>query len=155
LNRARQRLEAAEGTPPTAEDLAAATGLELRHVEEALDVVEASTSLNVPIGSDEDGELGDLFSDPTAEDPMEEAASSFQRGAVRRAVGRLPERERRLIELRYGLDGEGEPHSLEAIGRELGITRERVRQLELEALVKLERELAGDAQTTDQLAEAA
>ena len=153
LNRARQRLEAAQGTPPTAEDLAAATGLELRHVEEALDAVEASTSLNAPIGSDEDGELGDLFSDAAARDPVEEAASSFQRRAVRRAVSRLPERERRIIELRFGLDGE--PQTLEAIGRELRMTRERARQLEREALVKLQGELADDTHTSEDLARAA
>ena len=121
-------------------------------MQEALDAVEASTSLNVPIGSDEDGELGDLFADPASADPEEEAAASLQRRAVHRAVNRLPERERRLIELRFGLDGE--PHSLEAIGRELGITRERVRQLEQEALAKLEHELA-DAPRTDDLARAA
>jgi RNA polymerase primary sigma factor len=139
LNRARQRFEAADGTPPTAEDLAKATGLELRHVEEALEAVEASTSLNQSIGSDDDGELGDLFSDPAALDPVDEAATSVERHTVRRAVSNLPERERRLIELRFGLDGE--PHTLEEIGKELGIGRERVRQLERDALVKLEHEL--------------
>jgi RNA polymerase primary sigma factor len=140
LNRARQKLEAASSEEPTAEELAKATGLELKHVEEALGAVEATTSLNLSIGSDGDGELGDLFPDETASDPAEEAAVAVQRAAVRDAVRGLPERERRLIELRYGLDGE--PLSLEAIGRELGITRERVRQLELESLEKLERNLA-------------
>jgi RNA polymerase primary sigma factor len=140
LNRARQKLEAASSDEPTVEQLADATGLDLKHVEEALDAVEASTSLNLSIGSDGDGELGDLFADEAALDPEEEAATAFQRAAVRSAVRDLPERERRLIELRYGLDGE--PQSLEAIGRELGITRERVRQLELESLEKLERNLA-------------
>ena len=139
LNRARQRLEAADGTPPTPEQLAKATGLELRHVEEALQAVEASTSLNQSIGSDDDGELGDLFSDPASVDPLEEADESLQRYAVRRAVSNLPDRERRLIELRFGL--EGEPHTLEEIGKKLGIGRERVRQLERDALVKLEHEL--------------
>jgi len=139
LNRARQRLETADGTPPTSEDLAKATGLELRHVEEALDAVEASTSLNQSIGSDDGGELGDLFSDPAATDPVADAASAFQRDAVREAVKLLPERERQLIELRYGFDSE--PHSLEEIGRELGIGRERVRQIERDALVKLGHEL--------------
>ena len=153
LNRARQRLEATQGTPPTAEDLAAATGLELRHVEEALDAVEASTSLNVPIGSDEDGELGDLFSDPAALDPVEEAAAALERRTVRNAVSRLPERERRIIELRFGLDGE--PQTLEAIGRKLGMTRERARQLEQEALVKLQGELADDTHASEDLARAA
>ena len=136
LNRARQRIEAAQAEAPTVEELAAATGLDLKHVAEALDVAEASTSLNQPIGSTDDGELGDLFSDPEAVDPSDEAAAAVQRQAVRNALRRLSERERRVIELRFGLDGE--PQSLEAIGRELSLTRERVRQLEQNALVKLE-----------------
>jgi RNA polymerase primary sigma factor len=151
LARARQRLEAAQGQPPTAEELAAATGLELRHVKEALGAVEASVSLNQTIGSTDDGEFGDLFSDPTALDPAEEAAAALERQTLRRALQDLPERERRLLELRFGL--EGEPQSLESIGRELGITRERVRQLEGEALAKLGRELGGPA--GDDLARAA
>src|SRR5262249_2331913 len=118
LNRARQKLEAAGRDEPTAELLAKETGLELKHVEEALGAVEATTSLNLTIGSDGDGELGDLFPDDDAVDPAEEATAAAQRDAVRKAVRDLPERERRLIELRYGLDGE--PQSLEAIGRELG-----------------------------------
>jgi RNA polymerase primary sigma factor len=153
LARARQRLEAERGVEPTAEELAAETGLELRYVEEALGAVEASTSLNQPIGSNEDGEFGDLFEDPNALDPAEEATSSVQRQAVRRAVQKLPERERRLIELRFGLDGA--PQSLEAIGRELGMSRERIRQLEVEALAKLESELAGVSVDEDELAVAA
>jgi RNA polymerase primary sigma factor len=153
LARARQRLETERGVEPTAEELAKATGLELRYVEEALGAVEASTSLNQPIGSNEDGEFGDLFADPDALDPAEEAASSVQRQSVRRAVQKLPERERRLIELRFGLDGD--PQSLEAIGRELGMSRERIRQLEVEALAKLESELAGVSVDEDELAVAA
>jgi RNA polymerase primary sigma factor len=153
LARARQRLEAQRGTAPTREELAAATGLELLHVEEALGAVEASVSLNQPAGADGDGELGDLFADPIALDPAEEAAASLQRQAVRLALQQLPEREQRLIELRFGLDGE--PLSLEAIGRELGITRERVRQLEGEALAKLERQLVGVEAVDGELARSA
>ena len=158
LNRARQRLEAAQAEAPTVEELAAATGLDVKHVEEALGAPEASTSLNQSIGSDGDGELADLFSDPLALDPVDEADSSLRRDAVQNAVRNLPERERRLIELRFGLTGE--PHSLEAIGRELSMSRERVRQLEEEALAKLQEELAafraGDADPgTDELARAA
>jgi RNA polymerase primary sigma factor len=154
LSRARQRLETERGTPPTAEELARETGLELQYVEEALGAVAASVSLNQPIGSNEDGEFGDLFSDPLALDPAEEAGSSLQRQAVRRAVQRLPERERRLIELRFGF--EGEPQSLETIGRELKMSRERVRQLEQEAFAKLERELEDvSADEDEELARAA
>ena len=153
LARARQRLETERGVEPTAEELAKATGLELRYVEEALGAVHASTSLNQPIGVNEDGELGDLFSDPDATDPAEEAVLSLYRQAVRLAVQKLPEQERRVIELRFGLDGD--PQSLEAIGRELGLSRERIRQLEADALAKLEDELAGVSVDEDELAVAA
>jgi RNA polymerase primary sigma factor len=110
-------------------------------VDEALDVAEAPVSLNRAIGSEEDGELGDLFADESALDPAEEAAESLRRRTIREAVAELPERERRILELRFGFDAE--PTSLEQIGKELGITRERVRQLEAEAFKRLALELDG------------
>jgi RNA polymerase primary sigma factor len=140
LGGASARLEPKLGRPPTREELAAETGLSLRHVDEALDVAEAPVSLNRPIGSEEDGEFGDLFADRDALDPAAEAADSLRRLGIRQAVARLPERERRILELRFGFDTD--PASLEHIGRELGITRERVRQLEAQAMSKLEDELA-------------
>jgi RNA polymerase primary sigma factor len=144
LGRARKRLELELERDPTAEELAQATGLELQHVEEALEVAEVSASLNQAIG-DGDGELGDLFADPSAVDPVEEADASLRHRAVREALTKLPERERRVLELRFGFDGQ-QQQALETIGRELGITRERVRQLEGEALAKLGRELGDDAE---------
>jgi RNA polymerase primary sigma factor len=141
LARARQRLQAASASEPTLEELAEATGLELHYVEEALGAVEASVSLNQAVGSEGDGELGDLFADESAADPAEEAAVALRRRSVRDAVARLPERDRRVLELRFGFDGEST--SLEQIGRELGISRERVRQVERDALARLEDELAG------------
>src|SRR5919197_1761041 len=144
LARAADRLELKLGREPTREELAAETGLSARHIDEALDVAEAPVSLNRAIGSEEDGEFGDLFADPEALDPAAEATDSLRRQAVRRVVASLPERERRILELRFGFDGE--PASLEQIGRELGITRERVRQLEAEAFERLSGELAGLAE---------
>jgi RNA polymerase primary sigma factor len=141
LARARQRLMAANAEEPTMQQLADATGLQLNYVEEALGAVEANVSLNQHIGSDGDGEFGDLFADEGALDPMEEAAEAHARQSVRNAVNRLPERERRVLELRFGFDGEST--SLEQIGKELGMSRERVRQLERDALGKLKDELAG------------
>jgi RNA polymerase primary sigma factor len=129
------------GRDPTREELAEAAGYSLEHVEEALDAAEAPVSLNQSVGSEDDGELGDLFSDPGADDPVEEAAESLQRQAVRRCVARLPEDERRLLELRFGFDGE--PATLEAIGKELGISRESVRKVEQNALARLAQELDG------------
>jgi RNA polymerase primary sigma factor len=147
ISRARNRLQAQLGQEPTRQELADATGLSLLHVEEALDAAEANVSLNQRVGNEDEGELGDLFNDPTAEDPLEEAADSFRRRSVRRALEDLPERERRIIELRFGLDGE--PQSLEAIGKELGLTRERIRQLETQAFRVLQATLAGIAEDDD------
>jgi RNA polymerase primary sigma factor len=142
ISAATSRLQAQLGREPTRRELAKATGLSLRHVEEALDAPDAPVSLNQAIGGDSDGELEDLFSDPTAGDPAEETAETLRRAEVRRALSRLPERQRRIVELRFGFDGES--RSLEAIGKELHLTRERVRQLEAEALRHLEDELGDD-----------
>ena len=142
IGRAATTLQVKLGRDATREELAKATGLPLNHVEEALDAADANVSLNQGIGSDDGaGELGDLFSDPTASDPSEVAAESLRHQAVRRALAGLPERERRILELRFGFDGESE--SLETIGRELGLTRERVRLLERDAMSRLAEELAG------------
>jgi RNA polymerase primary sigma factor len=154
LGRARQRLEAQTGEAPTREQLAAATGIELQHVEEALDVVEASVSLNQPVGSDADGEFGDLVPDDSAADPVDSAADAVRRRSVRQAVAGLPERERRVLELRFGF--EGSTATLDEIGRQLGMSRERVRQVERQALTRLEDELSAVVgATTDDVARAA
>ncbi len=142
LSRASRRLEVELGREPTREELAEATGLPLQHVDEALGAAQASVSLNQTVGADDEGELGDLFADREAADPFDEAEESLRRQGVRKALDSLPERERRILELRFGFDGE--PWTLEAIGHELDLTRERVRQLESQALARLAslRELA-------------
>ena len=139
LSRARRRLETELGREPTREELASAASLSLQHVDEALDAAEASVSLNQRVGAGGDAELGDLFVDPSAGDPAEEAAESVQRQQVRRALAVLPEPERRVLELRFGFDGE--PVSIEAIGKELGVSRQRVHQLQENALARLAEEL--------------
>ena len=146
LNRASAELQAKLGREATIDELADATRLKKEHVEEALDAVD-SVSLNQGLGSDSDSELGDLFADESSADPVEEAADALRRQRVQRAVAELPERQRRIIELRFGFGGESA--SLETIGKELGLTRERVRQLETEALMRLQLELG------DELASAA
>ena len=144
LAAAARKLETQLGRPATNEELAEASGLSLLHVDEALDVAEARVSLNRPVGSDDDGELGDLFADDNAEDPEELAGEVMRSREVRLALAELPELERRILELRYGIDGE--PHSLEAIGAELGISRERIRRLEGEALASLAGTLGDDGE---------
>jgi RNA polymerase primary sigma factor len=140
LARAARTLAPALGREPSLEELAEATGLPLGHVRQALGCAEASVSLNQAVGADGDAELADFLADPAAGDPVEEAERSLLRQTVQRRLERLPERERLIVERRFGLQGERQ--TLETVGRELGLTRERVRQLEVQALKQLETELA-------------
>jgi RNA polymerase primary sigma factor len=141
LARVGRAFEAQHGREATHEELAEAAELELQHVEEALEAVEANVSLNQTVGTDGDGELGELFADPSAVDPFDEAGDTLRREAVRAALTKLPELERRVLELRFGFDGE--QHSLEAIEKKLGVSRERVRKLERKAYARLSVELSG------------
>jgi RNA polymerase primary sigma factor len=134
LARAQARFQLQNGRDATREELAELTGLPLVHVGEALDAADAPVSLNQQLG-DGDSEFGDLFADESEVDPAEAAGEIGKRDAVRQALDSLTEQQRRVVELRFGFAGE--PRSLEAIGKELGVTRERVRQLEGEALARL------------------
>jgi RNA polymerase primary sigma factor len=135
LARVERELLAKLNRPPTEEELAEAAGLALEHVREALEAPLASAVLDQPVGDDGGTTVGELFASEQAA-PDEEADELLRREAVRQAVATLPERERRVIELRFGL-GEDGPVSLEEIGRRLGLTRERIRQLEHDALARL------------------
>jgi RNA polymerase primary sigma factor len=123
------------------------------HAQEAVGAVEANISLNMRLG-DGDAELGELFADLDSVDPEAVVDSALRARAVRQALAKLPERERRVIELRFGF--EEESMGLEAVGRELGISRERARQLEQEAFALLAGELESVVSAdADELAEAA
>src|SRR4029079_10252761 len=106
--------------------------LPLAQVREVREAARAVASTDAPIGSDGDTSFGDLVAaaGPTTEDEVD---ATIRGDAVRRAVAKLPERQRDVISLRFGLVGEG-PTSLEQVGKQLGVTRERVRQIEAEAL---------------------
>jgi RNA polymerase primary sigma factor len=153
LGRARAKLELELGREPTTEELAAAAAISPQHAEEALEAADASISLNQRVGGDGDNELGDLFTDVESTDPVDELDDTFRSDAVRAALAELPERDRRVVELRFGLDGE--TRSLEAIARELGLSRERVRQIEEKALARLARELGSVGAADDELARSA
>jgi len=135
LSSAARKLTAEHGREPTRDELAAATGLSLRHVAEALDAVRDPVSLNLSVGGDGEIELGDILEDRTAADPSDTVEQLLRGEQARRLLDALPERERRILELRFGLYND--PQSLEAIGRKIGLTRERVRQLERRALARL------------------
>ncbi len=144
IARAERKLITKLRRPPTSEELAKETRLSLKHVNEALAAPRAVTSLDKPIGDEGGGTLGELFAGEGAQ-PEYEVEVSFREQALHRALGKLPERERDVLKLRYGINGDVSPASLDEIGRRLNLTRERVRQIETKALEKLalERELDG------------
>ncbi len=134
--RAERELAVKLGRAPTDGEVARAAKLSMKQYREVRDAARAVTSLDRPIGDDGDASLGDLFAGEAAS-PEEEVTVSLERSALARAVDALPEREQQVVKWRYGLNGDSDPASLEEIGRRLGLTRERVRQIETVALRKL------------------
>ncbi len=134
------------GREPTLEELSAAMQMPLEKVADLRRVSRDTMSLDSPVGDDGDATIGDLVVEtdaPAAADAVEQRLLTAQ---VARVVDTLPAREATIVRLRYGL-GDGQPRSLEEIGKHLGLTRERIRQLEKEALAKLR------SQQTDELLE--
>jgi RNA polymerase primary sigma factor len=136
IARAERTLAPKLGRQPTEEEVAKHARLRLKQVQEVRKAARAVTSLDRPIGSENEAALGDLFASAEAQ-PEEELDVSLEQDVLRRAVAQLPEREREVVKLRYGLNGDRDPASLETIGRQLGLTRERVRQIEANALEQL------------------
>ncbi|HEY8544832.1 MAG TPA: sigma-70 family RNA polymerase sigma factor [Acidimicrobiales bacterium] len=124
------------GREPTARELAEETGLPVEKIEMALQAAPDLVSLSATIGEDGDHELGDLVADTTAESPFDLAAAAIERRNLLVLLDSLGARERRVLELRFGL-AEDEPLTLDEVGREFGLTRERIRQIEAKALTKL------------------
>jgi RNA polymerase primary sigma factor len=135
LMRARRQLAQKLNREPTTEELAKESGFPEKRVQELLDLVEDPVSLETPVG---DGEsmYADLIEDVHSERPDESTSQKLRRTELAEALRRLNPRMRRVLSLRFGLDGEA-PQTLEEVGAGLGITRERVRQLEARALREL------------------
>ncbi len=131
--RAERKLLPELGRTPTDEELADESKLPLKQVREVRHAARAVTSLDKPLGTENDSSLGDLVA-VQAHGPEQEVHVSLANDALRRAVSQLPEREREVVKMRFGLNGDPDPKSLEQIGQHLGVTRERVRQIEREAL---------------------
>ncbi len=125
------------GREPTPEEIAAELECTVREVRDILRMAQQPVSLEKPIGEEEESELGDFVEDQTAESPFELASENLRRDNVRRALAALPQREREVIEMRFGLGG-GRPRTLEEVGRAFNVTRERIRQIENHTLKKLE-----------------
>ena len=135
INRAERSLWTQLGRDPTLEEIADEASLTPEQVLEVRAAARASTSLDAPVGDDEDATLGDFVAgdEPLPEDEVD---VQLRRRALREALLSLPEREREVVTLRYGIDG-NEPRTLEEFGHRLGLTRERVRQIELDSLTRL------------------
>ena len=136
IKRTERELTAELERTPSDQEVAKRSKLPLKQVREVRQAARAVTSLDRPIGDENEGTLGELIAGEVAQ-PEEEVHVSLEQEALRRAVSELPDRERDVVKLRYGLNGDRDPKSLDAIGRELGLTRERVRQIEADALERL------------------
>jgi RNA polymerase sigma factor (sigma-70 family) len=144
ISRSERELVAKLERAPTLEELAAHSKLPIKQVREVRAAARAVASLDKPVGEGDTASYGDLFASDE-KTPAEQVEVDLTERALHQAVGELPAREQQILKLRYGLNGDTDPKSLEEIGRILGITRERVRQVEADALRRLaeSREIAG------------
>jgi RNA polymerase primary sigma factor len=126
------------GRDPRPEEIAAELDMTADEVREILRMAQLPVSLEKPIGEEEESELGDFVQDESAPSPFDTATTTLRKEDIERALDSLPERERKVIELRFGLKGE-HPCTLEEVGRAFGVTRERIRQIENNTLKKLKR----------------
>jgi RNA polymerase primary sigma factor len=125
------------GREPRPDEIAEELEITTDEVREILRMAQLPVSLEKPIGEEEESSLGDFVPDDSAESPFDTASLSLRREDVEHALMALPERERKVIELRFGLSG-AQPYTLEEVGRAFGVTRERIRQIENNTLKKLE-----------------
>ena len=138
IGRAERKLVTGLGREPTAEEIAEVTGIEPEEIASIKRSAQAPISLEKPVGDEEESEFGQFIADEQAESPYERAVEILTKEALRDALENLSYRERRVLELRYGLDGE-RPRTLGEVGRRFNVTRERIRQIEQHSLKKLRR----------------
>ena len=136
LRQEEQRLLQVYGREPTREELGLAMQIDPRAVEQILIITQGPVSLDTPIGDEDDSTLSDLIEDPNAVSPEDAASLPSWKEVASESLATLSERERRVLELRFGI-GNHRPHTLEEVGKEFGITRERIRQIESATLGKL------------------
>ena len=136
VNRTSRRLLQEYGREPTPEEIAEAMNLPVERVLEISKISQEPVSLETPIGEEEDSHLGDFIQDEHIPVPADEAAHTLLREQLEKVMDTLSEREQKVLALRFGLE-DGKPHTLEEVGREFQVTRERIRQVEAKALRKL------------------
>ena len=136
VNRTSRRLLQEYGREPTPEEIADTMNLPVERVLEISKISQEPVSLETPIGEEEDSHLGDFIQDEHIPVPADEAAHTLLREQLEKVMDTLSEREQKVLALRFGLE-DGKPHTLEEVGREFQVTRERIRQIEAKALRKL------------------
>lgn len=136
LMRVQKQLVQEYGREPTPEEIAEEIHLPVERVRSVLKMAQQPISLQAPVGDSDDTSFGDFIEDKAAENPMEEASFSFLKEKIKDVLDTLTDREREVIEQRFGLR-DGSPRTLEEVGRQFSVTRERIRQIEAKALRKL------------------
>lgn len=121
---------------PTPQELSAELGIEVEKIETALDMSQMISSLDVPIGEDEETSVGDLIADPHLENPLKKLTEECNKEIIEAVLSTLTTREADVLRRRFGLET-GEPQTLEEIGQSYGVTRERIRQIETKAMRKM------------------
>jgi RNA polymerase primary sigma factor len=137
IGRVERKLVGELGREPTSAEIAVELDLEIADVEQIRRSAQAPVSLEKPVGDDEESEFGHFLADESASAPDEAADTTIRKETLGRILGSLSARERRVLELRYGLDG-NHPRTLDEVGRTFNVTRERVRQIENQSLKKLQ-----------------
>ena len=138
VNRSARDLVQKLGRDPTAEELSKETHMSVDRIREIQRISREPVSMETPVGDEEDSSLGDFIRDDTTPHPADEAARTMLREQIREILSDLTEREQQVLRLRYGLDDD-RSRTLEEVGRQLNVTRERIRQIEAKALRKLKR----------------
>ncbi len=136
INRSERKLRAELARDPTSAEIAADLDLSIEEVEQIRRSAQTPVSLEKPVGDEEESEFGHFLTDESAPLPDEAAEVALRREALREILGELTPRERAVLELRYGLDGQ-QPRTLDEVGRAFNVTRERIRQIEHQSLKKL------------------
>jgi len=134
--RVSRRIAQEIGREPTPEELAEYLEMPEEKVRQILEVAKEPVSLETPIGDEEDSQLKDFVEDENAENPLDGAVNAALAEATLEVLGQLTEREQKVLRMRFGI-GMNTDHTLEEVGKQFGVTRERIRQIEAKALRKL------------------
>jgi RNA polymerase primary sigma factor len=128
------------GRTPLPEEIAAEMDLPVEKVEHIIKISQETVSLEAPVGEEEDSKLGDFIEDKVSVSPEENAIYQLMKGHVGESLQFLAPREQKILKMRFGLEDGGRTHTLEEVGKEFGVTRERIRQIEAKALTKLKKQ---------------